>query len=161
MKLFDTINFIIIAILLVIIVYLYWRGESVSPKPIYKYDTVVIKEPIIIEKEGTIKYRWKVKYDTLFVLDTLKILENKEIDSTSFVSCIDTNVNKTDVRVCYMYPENKFNVDLFFHPDTVTKYIYIEKSLLNYKPQESKWYEDVYKIGGGMLIGVLIGRAIK
>ncbi len=146
-RFFYIIIFIILLVLLGIL--------SLKPPKLVEvrqYDTVLVREPIYIEKEGKIRYKTKV----IKLQDTLLVQ-----DSARWESCIDTVVNKVGVNVCYRYPENMFWVRASFVPDTVRLVTVVEKPLLQLQNPSSKneWWTDVAKIGGGVIIGFFLGKA--
>lgn len=149
----DTIYGIIILALILVIIGGLIYFPKIDVREIYRRDTVITREPILIEAPAKIKYKTRIIRDTLFK-DTAIFIQS--VDSSSWVACIDTTIKKVSIGVCYLYPESKFNINLYSLPDTIEKVIYIEKPLIKYEKEASKWYEDVYKIGGGVLIGVVL-----
>ncbi len=115
-------------------------------------DTILHKIPVFISSPGKIKYKTKTilreKTDTVFVLDTLR-----------WTSCIDTTIRKANIKVCYEFPTNQFEIGIWFQPDTVRMINVIEKPLLKYEQQKNSWYVDALKIGGGVLLGYILGRS--
>lgn len=142
----DLAYLLIIVVLLVFGAYQYFQKDVVV-KEYFTRDTILMRDTISIVQKGRIQYK------TILVKDTIL-----KIDSSAFVSCIDTMISKSNVSVCYRYPENMFSVDLRFIPDTVTKYTIVERPILKYEEKKNSWWEDVAKIGGGILVGYLLGR---
>ncbi len=147
-------------IILVLLIFLSWqtiKGPSFVIKEIQKQDTIIVRDTIRIEAKAKIIYRNKYKY-VQSQDSTLTSAIEKQADSSSFAACFDTTVAKTFLNVCYFHPENKFWIDIRSQPDTITKYITIEKPIFKYEQQKDKWTTDMLKIGGGLVLGFLLGR---
>lgn len=141
----DLAYLLVIVVLLVFGAYQYLQKDVVV-KEYHTRDTILVRDTISIVQKGRIQYK------TILVKDTIL-----KVDSSAFVSCVDTIISKSSVSVCYQYPENMFSVDLRFIPDTVTKYTIVERPILKYEEKRNSWWEDVAKIGGGIIVGYLLG----
>lgn len=152
----EWVYIVVILSLVVLLLFQFLKSPNIVTQEIIVRDTVITYVPIHIEQQGKITYKYKYiyRYDSL---QTNTVIVNSEIDSTRFVSCVDTLVNKTQVDVCYEYPENIFRINVNQLPDTLIKYTVIEKPLLNVPSSIGTQKDDWYKIGGAFLFGVLVG----
>jgi hypothetical protein len=80
------------------------------------------------------------------------------IKTTPFQAKVDTIVNFDTIKAVYEYPQNLFSLVLKKKPDSLKV-----RTIIIYKPleKEAKWWELPAGIAGGILLGVLVGSAIK
>lgn len=115
-----------------------------SAGKIYVHDTITAlkpSEPLIIEKYHPVI---RVKRDTLVI-------------SKPFMARIDTIIKRDTIIGSYEFPENFFSMRISSVPDSIlTREIVIEKPC-----GSDNWWETPAIAAGGLIIGALLGRAMK
>lgn len=139
----------ILSIAVVILLVLLTVSQVKPPefRTVVQHDTILVRDTIVITQKAKVQYKIKEIRDTVIVYD-----------STNFVACIDTSIKKSQIMVCYSYPESIFSINLKFQPDTIQKTTVIEKPILKYEQKKDPWYYDALKIGGGVVVGFMLGR---
>ncbi len=143
--------------LLVVVILLVLLGLSQFREPrtirIQARDTILVKEPIYIEAPAKIKYKTKV----VFRADTVVVT-----DSTRWEACVDTLIQKTEIKACYLYPENTFWFYVYSKPDTVkVQSVEIFERPLLIREKEMPWFYVGLVGVGCFLFGTAIGQAAK
>jgi len=147
-------DFVYGLVILILIGLLIWQNfqKEYIYRETTKIDTILVRDTIQILAPAKVVYKTKYKIDTL----TKIIVE--ETDSSAYTACLDTTIGKTNLGVCFTYPEKYFSIQANFVPDTIMKTIIVEKPFLRYERKEMKWWEDALKIGAGVVLGYALGK---
>ena len=136
----------------------FFLGRETKPteyEQIYKVDTLRILDTFLIASEPLIieKSKAKIVYKDRYFYDSVKISPHP------FTAILDTIIKADTLNIEFEYPTALFSVLLRKQPDSVfTQKIYIDRQI--FTKSEPEWWKTTIYAGGGLILGVLIGKGL-
>lgn len=136
-------SIILFTLVLVVIIYFTLQDNFIDKHNfvVRKVDTII---KIIPQKEiKIVEAKPKIQY----IRDTI-------IQTQPFVARLDTILLRDTIYAQYQFPENLMSINIRTSGDSIRlPQITVERT-----KQERKWYELATAFGGGIILGLLIGK---
>lgn len=151
-------DYLFMLVIVVLIGLLVWREVTNDGvvRIVQTRDTIIFRDTIQVTLPAKVHYKkvYVEKFDTGRKSSIVEVLQ----DTSTWIACADTMIKKTTINVCFFYPKKEFSLHIAYRPDTIEKTVIVEKPLVKLEQPSNRWYYDVGKFGGGLLLGFLLGR---
>lgn len=121
--------------------------------------TEIIKNTNEILKIDTLKETVVIEHKPIIISEVgkVKIVKDTVIISPEFETCIDSVYLRDTVKICYSFPQNRFDIDIKRFPDTVQNKILVITRFESKAVEEIWWRKPVYMLGA-VVTGYALGK---